>query len=189
MHRNFALFSMVLLAPTILAAQAPASGYGVAGMEGLTGRQNPTVSVVVVPAPDTCPVVMNARHEAGFDLVRVGPGSPQTQTAGQRLRLTLARPGSAITAATVVVHGFSGRPVYVPLDSSSRTAADASRSIAVSFPAGSSNQAAASLNAPGFTAVTRIDLKSITYADGTTWKSDGRLCSVVPNPFMLVSAR
>jgi hypothetical protein len=40
-----------------------------------------------------------------------------------------------------------------------------------------------------FTAVTSIDLDSITYADGSTWRSaSAGACSVVPDKRMLIAA-
>jgi hypothetical protein len=42
---------------------------------------------------------------------------------------------------------------------------------------------------PGFGAVRSLDLSSITYSDGFTWKpAGGQSCSVTPDPFMLIDA-
>ena len=40
---------------------------------------------------------------------------------------------------------------------------------------------------PGFVSADRIDLQSITYEDGSTWKLAGKeSCRVAPDPIMLV---
>ena len=51
------------------------------------------------------------------------------------------------------------------------------------------NHASSDLSLNRFTSVTYVDLDSLTYADGATWKaSSPAACSVSPEPFMLVSA-
>jgi hypothetical protein len=184
MHRTVAFSFVILLASAALAAQsAPQS------KEGLQS----TKTVIVNPgeAAPSCPIAMSARHAGGGEMVKVSPGEPAQQIPVQRLTLTLTRPNSpGIAAATVTVHGFTGKTRYVPLGASEAArdgkTVDDGKTIDVAFAAGST---ATLLRAPGFTAVTRIDLESVTYADGATWKSDGRVCSVTPDGLMLVNAR
>ena len=51
-------------------------------------------------------------------------------------------------------------------------------------------RASSDLSLSRFTAVTSVDLNSITYADGTTWHtSSPAACSITPDLIMLVAAR
>ena len=48
----------------------------------------------------------------------------------------------------------------------------------------------ADLVLPGFSSVTFVQLKSITYKDGSSWKVDGQAeqaCRVTPDPVMLIA--
>jgi hypothetical protein len=192
MNRVVTLSFVLLLGSATLAAQ-------VAGQSAQTktAAQNSapskTVLQIRVIDPSACPVEMRAQHGGGGGMVKVGPGDPAdsaNKMPSQHIRLTLSKANAAaITAATVTVHGFTGKARMVPVESQLQDSSDGAKTIEVAFSPDAANQAAGDFRAPGFTAVTRIDLESVTYADGATWKSDGRVCSVVPDGMMLVSAR
>jgi len=191
MNRAIPLSIVLLLGSATLAAQAAGQS-----AQSKTGAQksapSKTVLQIQVIDPSACPVQMRAQHGGGGAMVKVRPSDPEApanQMPSQRIRLTLSKANSAaITAATVTVHGFTGKARVIPVESLTQDSSDGAKTIDVAFSPDAAGQAASDFRAPGFTAVTRIDLESVTYADGTTWKSDGRVCSVVPDGLMPVSA-
>ena len=67
---------------------------------------------------------------------------------------------------------------------------DMSRAVEATFAPEGKNQAEADLVLPGFTSITRLDLRTIEYDDGSTWTPAGhQSCSVAPDRFMLVAGR
>jgi hypothetical protein len=200
MKRAAALSFALLFASINLAAQAidkyhPRS-FGVAGMEGLgnDGAQNANArhfTVLQLPpvqAP-ACPVPMRAQQGFSGGLVAVRQSQPAPPAPAFRLTLTLTnRKSTGIASARVTVFGLSGKARAIPLDSA--PASDLARTMNIRFGDSGNADAAADLLLRGFTTVTRIDLDSLTYADGSTWTaSTGTSCHVAPDPLMLLSAR
>jgi len=136
---------------------------------------------------DTCPISLQARHAPGGDMIKVD-GVPIKGIA-QMLHLTVTNPDSRhVVAANVTVRGFAnkGRLMQAMSDQDSY---DAAKTLDVSFPSGSSKEAAADLRVPGFSAVTLIDLNSVTYSDGSSWKlAAGGSCRSWIDGLMLVSS-
>jgi hypothetical protein len=181
---SFALF----FGPIALAAQTTVQNqpfYGVAGMEGLESASAPftynsTVSI-------DCPVLFRAQHRADVGLLNVDESRPEAQA--QMLRLTLTnRDSRRMVAARVRVHGLSGN-ARATQTSSKPDVSDATSTINVQLVQGSNSEVWANLRVPGMTAVLSIDLRSVTYADGSTRNFPARSpCHVVPDPKMLVAA-
>jgi hypothetical protein len=88
----------------------------------------------------------------------------------------------------VTVHGFSNKARVT--QAGSGDGADTMKTLTVTFKALEDKSSAGELWAPGMTAVTRIDLGSVTYADGTVRTFTAQqACRVVPDSFMLVAGR
>ena len=148
-------------------------------------------------APSACPVALRATQN-GMDnrLVKVSPGQPETtppsSSSSQSIHLSAAR-GShgAIVQATVKVHGLSNKARMVPLASQSGPS-DIARRMNVAFDRSDTGEAA-DLILRGFTAVSFVDIESVTYADGSTWTANatanGTTCRIIPDPMMLIGAR
>lgn len=139
-----------------------------------------------------CPVSLRAQHLADGTMVQVGHGHPAGM--GQWLHLTLANRGSSeIVSATVTIHGMSGkaRITQATLGSGGNNGpADAEHTVTVQFSAASPGLATGNAWAPGMTAVQRIDLDSVVYADGTVSNFAGQqACRVTPDPLMLIAGR
>ncbi len=190
MKRIFALPFLLLLGTAALAAQAVdmnrPQGASTAQMVFLNGspQQSPTA---VAPA---CPVSMRARHASGGSLVKVTPGQPSRRLSFQHLVLTLANRGTnGITGANVTVHGTTGKGRVLLAVTNGDDDSDSAQILDLAFDQGAVKETSADLAVRGLTSVSRIDLNSVTYADGTTWKSDSHTCFAVPDPNMLVSAR
>ena len=190
--KQIAVVSLAVLWGSLLftaqsVAQSPvASGFGVAGMEGL-GQTVGMPANIRTPA-NICPVVMSARHLAGGDTVKVGSAA-HPKGIGQPLRLSFAsRSSRQITAATIEVHGFADKGRMIQALSTSGSA-DANQTMQVQLAQEPDNKASATIWVPGMTAIETIDLESVTYADGSKWKaSNGQSCHVIPDPLMLISS-
>jgi len=60
----------------------------------------------------------------------------------------------------------------------------------VKFPNQPGREAAADVTVPGLSGVTTIELNSVTYADGSTWKlAGGSVCRSPIDGFMLIGNR
>jgi len=140
-----------------------------------------------------CSVAMHATQGSSSQLVRTQNGS---STPMMRPSLTLTpRAGRKIVAATVTAHGYSPSPgsmdlvaqfLSQPPKSHSRQIA---KTLAIKFHAAEDGAFTAEIPLPGFSAVTMIDLNSVTYGDGTTWNAPARNeCHVAPDPLLLIAA-
>jgi hypothetical protein len=203
--KPFAIFFLALFGAMTLAAQTTpnqagprsAASSGVASMEGLgtvtvynSATQKTTTIVVPVP-PSACPVSVHAQ-QAPSTATAMEVDSSRPKGPLQLLHLTMAKPGSSrITKATVTVRGVLPRPraTLTPMTLGADPS-NAIRTLDVSFPSGSDKNASADLWVPGLSAVYSIDLVSVTYADGSTWKlADGKTCRTPIDGVMLVGGR
>jgi hypothetical protein len=149
-----------------------------------------------------CPVGMRLDQRLGGRLETVQDGK-STETGATRLDLTATilnfTHHSQVESARITVHYFDGRQHLELIGADKATAetaspasprADASgKTMDVDFaPIGSGKSAAAIWLAAGGS-VSFLEVDSIVFADGATWKPvPGRSCRVRPNPFQLVSA-
>jgi hypothetical protein len=168
---------------------APAS-FGVAGMESTASSQS--LTLVLVP-PQACPVSLAAKQAGATEMVKVERGQNPTPDTlakpGQRIRLFLT--GLAKTGkvtATVTVHGLSARG---GIDKTSTSdASDLRRTMNVTFTREDEKTVWAELVLPGFTSVKSVKLDALQFADGSTRDFAGlNLCTVAPDPVMLVAGR
>jgi hypothetical protein len=145
------------------------------------------------PPNPACPAAFTAKQGGMGDLVAVKPGqkSEDGQGFSQHIRLSVSGDKSKlnVVAARVTVHGLAPQARAVPVQSGSDGPAQISRTMNVSFAGDSAGESGANLLLRGYTAVLSIDVNSITYADGSTWKSGEGMCRIVPDPLMLIGAR
>jgi len=122
-----------------------------------------------------CPVSLRASHAPGGDSMKVN--GVRIEGAAQMLHLTLINPDSRhIVAANVTVRGFTDKP-RLTQTMTTQDAPDTAKTLNVSFPADSGKEISAEFLVPGLSAATFIELNSVTYADGSTWKLPaGRVC-------------
>jgi hypothetical protein len=196
------LFVLVCGCAVAAAQQAPPAsqgGYGVAGMEGLSAAAGQPSSVFIIPPVQGCPVSMQARQSGMTDMVKVNRGAhsqqePNAETLtrpGQRIELIVPRAdsGNKIIGAVVTVRGLSARG-RIDRTADGNGATDLRRTLEISFAPKDDKAISAELVLPGFTAVKSIKLESLRYADGSSRDFSGqKLCSVVPDPMMLVAGR
>jgi hypothetical protein len=193
MNRLSSLPLAFLLVSTFAVAQQPATLH----------RSANTSLTVPQTAGAGCPIDMEARHAmqtpvsisaaAGQDGSRQGPAinAPRAQAAPQlqRLRLTLTNPLSRdIVSAQFTAHGFSNKPRAMESSAGSNEP-DLAKTIDLELGVKGKGHASSDLSLNHFTAVTSIDLNSITYADGSEWHAPSpAACSITPSMVMLVAA-
>lgn len=181
----------------VAAAQqaSPASQSGNAS--GAVFGPAPT-STFVFEQPQACPVSLEARQSGMTDLVKVKKGErsqqePNAETLskpGQHIELIVPRAvdGNTIIGAVVTVRGLSARG-RVARSADGNGAGDLRRTLEISFTPKDDKAISADLVLPGFTAVESIKLETLRYADGSSHDYSGqKLCTVAPNPLMLIAA-
>lgn len=193
MRYGFAAVFAILLGGAALVAQGTGqSSFGVAGMEGVGPQgtsQGMADSVGQFPNLVLCPVSMRAQHLSDGSMVKTHSGHPNS--VGQWLHLSMAGDDSKqIARATLTVRGSSPKGRVEDADKSNSEPFNAVRTLTVAFAAGADGSASADVWVPGMTAVQRIDLKSLVYSDGSTWKiGSDTSCHVAPDPLMLIGNR
>jgi hypothetical protein len=160
-----------------------------------TADQNPILTLnYEQPQPNLCPISLRAQHTADGELLKAGANGPRAAAPkgqGQGLHLTITGPNRRqITQATITVRSLTSNGSPTPALSNQDSAPPTSKTMEVRFTAGDKGTAFADIWVPGLTAVQAIDLKSVTYADGSTWKLTGSMtCRTVPDALMLVGNR
>lgn len=164
-------------------------------VSSLVGAQNdnsPTqLKIVVLPPMYGCPVGMRALHAPDFHRVYVH-GNTRTESFAMQLKFVLTNHHAGqIVAANITAHGGNGKGEVVPAIASraSGGSAETAKTMNVSFASSPDGSVTTSIVLPGFSYVTFIELNSVTYANGETWKFAPReACQVAPDPLMLVDA-
>jgi hypothetical protein len=196
MKRACTVLLIISLSAFTVAAQAPqqkapATSYGVAGMEGMGQQKSHIITVLHAERAylDGCPVSLHAGHLADGSMVQTSDAHPRG--LGQWLSLSLiSLEQKQIASATLVVHGMTPKPRMSQALTADNGMGDAVRTFHLSFAAGPQKSAVANLWVPGMSAVERIELRSLEYSDGSTWKvAENASCQVAPDPFMLVTKR
>lgn len=139
---------------------------------------------------NSCPVGMTANQGVWDHTMRVRQGQ-QEKTAhfGQRILLTLSDASSAtIMAATVRVHGLTGKNRVVQAAPGPGSDGEATKTMELNFAASQKGAVTGDLYIPGFTAVNSIELVQVSYSDGRVWRIGAdSVCRVTPDPMMLIA--
>jgi hypothetical protein len=167
---------------------------GAIGQEIVLHRSpNPTPLSFSAPRTpgDNCPVGLKVNHGPSFQKrdTNYGPfATPNPVVQQQRIQLTMTNPSpKEIVSAQITVHGFSDKWKAIPLASAPSTP-DLAKRVNVPLDVKGNGHASSDLSLRRFTAVAYVDLDSLTYAGGATWKaSSPGACSVSPDLVMLVS--
>lgn len=155
---------------------------------GVNGVQ--TLVLATPPGLSSCPVSMRAQHLSDGSLMKTGK-TAHPAGLGQRLHLTLKNPDAKqIAGASVTIRGMTPRGRVMQTLSTAGDSSDATRQMSVSFSTESDGSATADLWVSGITAVQSVELDSVAYSDGSTWKvAAGDACRITPDPLMLISGR
>jgi hypothetical protein len=151
------------------------------GLEATHGRSLPVsinASPALPPPPRQGPAI-NGR------MVVLPP--PPPPAINQQIHLVMTNLVSRdIVSARFTAYGFSNkrRAIYAGAQ-----VPDLTSTVNVTVDVKGNGHASSDLSLKDFTAVASIDLNSITYADGSAWRSSSPgACSVTPNMVMLVAA-
>lgn len=133
-----------------------------------------------------CPVGFEAQHGQSGAVVNVTPAKNPPE---QSYRITLLpRNERGIVQARVVLHGISGHQV-LPAGNAERPDADSSESFTLSPASDAHHVFRSTIYVERLTGVQWVELKELTYADGSRWhESAAGSCRVTPNGYMLVAA-
>lgn len=136
----------------------------------------------------SCPAAFSARHLSDGSMIRTANGHGRTHPKGlgQWLHITLHTSRGAV--ATLAVHGYSNKARMT--ETNMGGSPDAVRTVTAYLTPAPNGEAGGELWAPELTAVSSIDLISLSYDDGSSWNAkDGQRCRVTPDPLMLISGR
>jgi hypothetical protein len=166
------LIALIALGPTTTRAQLPQSA-------------------ILYAHPDSsgCPVGLRAQRGSGAGTM-IASNRPQNGIE-QQLHMTLTNSKSnTIVAIQITVHGFPAKARLVPTVSSASHASDLEKTINLNLTVEANQQASTDLRLRAFTAVSRLDVDSVDYADGSGWHASAQQsCHIEPDGFMLVSSR
>lgn len=176
---NHTVLSIALvLGPTLVAAQTTVA---------VQDTPAHTTVLQIAAQPDNCPISLRAQQMPGGDRMVVD-GVP-VKTIAQMLHLTASAPHSRqVTAANITVRGYSNKARFMPTGLTNQDAGDAAKTMDVNFASTSEKDASTDVSVAGFSAVTVVDLNSVTYSNGSTWKlAAGRSCRSWIDGVMLVA--
>lgn len=131
-----------------------------------------------------CPVNLSASQRSLPQQVETGSLVPATPAQGLTITLS-GRRAFHIASAEVVAHALA------PKDRAVLTATSDDADVVRPFhlEAKDGGSFSSDLWMEGVTSIRWIEVKSITYSNGTVWhESETQRCSVRPNPFVLVSS-
>jgi hypothetical protein len=160
---------------------------------GQSPAHNPSQPAVLetIPLSDHCPLNLSAQQGMSGELrnAKVLPHLRETPSQpAQQIRLTLANTRlTGITAARIKVRGYTPNGRIMP---SGTPPPDAVKSLDLLLVVGPKQDVSTDLRLESFSAVTSIELESVTYADGSRWQtSTENRCEIAPDPLMLITSR
>lgn len=197
MTRTTCSVLFLLLAAVTMAAQCPspmqggfANGQATITLETLSpGKSSRSQMIVVQPAAPVCPVQMHALQGSGSSLLAVRGNEAQVSGPTQRIHLVLSQGRAAeVAGAKIRVEGLSGRNHIAEAACGQGISPDRTQTLDVTFTEDRQAAYSTDLVLAGFTSVQSIEILSITYRDGSTWKLESHnACEVAPDPMMRVA--
>ena len=135
-----------------------------------------------------CPVELRATHERGEALRSASPSSEPEQISQ---KLTLAFHNAAtrdIVSAQITARGYSSKGQVLRLQPGVESAPGFPQSIKVPLSLKAKGDEEAVFTFKDFTAVTALEIVTVSYADGTSWRAaEGFPCIIRPDAFMPVN--
>lgn len=195
MNRVTALLLMVLVAPCGVIGQsaspkaeapvgAPGINLGSVQFNESTFARQPRV------LGSNCPVELRAQPAGGGSMAYAnGPQKDLAYTS--RVHLIFGnRKSREIVAVRVTVRGLAPWTRVVPVDSGSKDSHQMAKTVDLKLNVATGKNGEGDVTLKSFASITRVDLESVEYADGTSWKASAmQSCHIVPDLFMLVSSR
>ena len=138
-------------------------------------------------ASDGCPVGLSAERRSDTMMLRTGDTRRSEPAHGLRITFN-RREGPQIESAEITVYGMTSKLRALPAATSSSD--EISKTFQLQRTQGSEGLQEASIWMHKVGSLTRVELTSITYADGTTWtESKSSRCQAVPSALMLISSK
>lgn len=136
---------------------------------------------------DGCPVGLLADRRSDMEMVRARWAFRGNGPA-QGLHISLIHfVTPKVESAEITVYGVTTRPNILPVGAASN---EISKTFTLHPGEGSEGAQEATVWMYRVGALTRVELNSLTYADGSVWhESDGSKCRAVPSLFLLVGAK
>jgi hypothetical protein len=139
-----------------------------------------------------CPIDLQAQRRGNETLMFVNR-SRYDVIVSPRLHLIFANwQPREVVAVSVTVHGYNLAPRFLPTDYRSNDSLKLTLKVDLKFndPYGMETETETDITLRSFASISRIDLNSVDYLDGTSWNtSDRQSCHIVPDEFMLASSR
>jgi hypothetical protein len=188
-----------LLAAVTMAGQCPspiqggfANGQATITLETLSpGKPSRSQTIVVHPTAPMCPVQMHALQGPGSSLLAVSGNEAQVSGPTQRIHLVLSQGRAAeVAGARIRIEGLSGKNHIAAAACGQEASPDRTQTLNVTFTEERQAESSTDLVLAGFTSVQSIEILSITYRDGSTWRLESHnACEVAPDPMMRVANR
>jgi hypothetical protein len=176
-----------LLAGAITFAQTSSNPHSVLKDSPTTVKgADPVILYANPPDNSGCPVGFSASRKATGQIMSAGDARQAGPAQG--LHLTLNRlTAPAIESIEITVYGVSSKARVLPAKVPSE---DVSRTFELRRSTGSNSLSDADIWMHDVGSLSRVDLISVRYADGTTWHATENLkCRVVPSNFLLVGGK
>lgn len=151
-----------------------------------------SVITSVVPGSINCPVAISAQKDLGAGRFQNVPAKgQQNQGPNQNLHLTLTNSTySEIIGVRVTAYGLNAIGQITPAKAAANTSSAMQQSFDLKLKVDPKSIGSVDLALAGFTSVTYLNVDSIRYAGGSTWKpSAQRTCRAIPDATMLISSR
>jgi hypothetical protein len=141
-----------------------------------------------------CPLDMSVRQGIGGNMMAVDKNGKQVEMFAARLILLLSdvrrehQTEARMVEATVTVHGTTAKGQVLPADTGQDASGDIVKTLTVRLAADGEPEVSGDIRLPGFTSTRMVDLQSVAYDDGSTWKLSGtETCHVPPDMVMPVA--
>ena len=133
-----------------------------------------------------CPVGLRAQRQGAGNVVVVDGSNRFVSSPRVHLQFDNWQPNT-IVAVSVTVHGYDAKARITPVGS--EDSSELRKTVELNLNVATGKTAGADLTLHPLATVSRVDLESVEYADGSRWSSsDGKTCHVVPDLFMLVAS-
>jgi hypothetical protein len=156
---------------------------------GQADAAHPLGTIFHVPAAtgSGCPVGLSAERRSDTMMLRAGDS--RLKDSAQGLHITFNhRDEPQIESAEITVYGVTSKLRVLPAGISSSD--EVSKTFELQRTKGSEGLQEASVWMQKVGSLTRVELTSITYADGTTWRrSKSSQCRAVPSALLLISSK
>lgn len=150
-------------------------------------RSLSTIFRTPAAADSECPVGLFAERRSETRMLSTGDS--HRKGPGQGLHLTFShRDQPQIESVEITVYGVTSKLRVLPAGMAS--SGEVSKTFQLQRVKGSEGLQHASIWMQSVGSLTRVELTSIAYADGTTWnESKSSRCQVIPSALMLISSK